>query len=48
MNNVLPLEGFKVMIQSPVLVDDCKENRVTHIFELRDNVLEYITVFEAG
>ena len=27
---------------------DCKENRVTYIFEAQDDVLEFIAVFDAG
>ena len=48
LNNVLPSEGFKIIIRSPLLVADCEENGVTHRFEARDDVLEFIVVFEAG
>ena len=27
---------------------DCEENRVTHIFEALDDVLEFIVMFESG
>ena len=41
-------EGLEIMIQSLVLGKNCVENRVTHIFEARKEVLEFILVFEAG
>ena len=39
-------EGFKSMIQSPVLGRDCEANRVTHIFEAQDDVPKFIVVFK--
>ena len=27
---------------------DCEENRVTHVFEAQEGVLEFIAMFEAG
>ena len=36
------------MICSPVLSQDCDENEVNHIFEARDDVLEFIMALEAG
>ena len=48
LNNVVPSEDSKIMIQSPVIVDDCKENRVTHISEAPNYVNEFIAVFEGG
>ena len=46
--NVVPSEGFEIMIQSPVLMADCEENGVTRRFEAQDYVLEFIAVFDAG
>ena len=45
---VVHSEGFKIMIRSLVLGRDCVENRIFHIFESREDVLELIVVFEAG
>ena len=39
------MEVTKIMIQSPLLVVDCVENMVTHIFEAQYDVLEFIAVF---
>ena len=36
------------MIPSPVLGRDCEENGVTHRFEAREDMIEFIVVFEAG
>ena len=41
-------EGFKIMIWSPVIVWYCVENRIFHIFESREDVLELIMLFKAG
>ena len=48
LNNVLPLEGFEIMIQIPLLVADWEKNGATHLFEAWDDVLEIIAVFESG
>ena len=52
--SVLPLicgivahsEGFEIMIRSPVLGQDCVENRVSCIFELRVDTIEFIVVLD--
>ena len=47
-NNVVPLEVFKIMIQIPVLGVYLEENWVTHRFKAQDDVLEYIIVLKAA
>ena len=39
LKNVVPYEGFKIMIRSLVLGRNCEENRVTHRFEAQDGIL---------
>ena len=36
------------MMWGPVLVADCEENKVTHRFKARNDVLEFIAVFKFG
>ena len=48
LNNVVPSKGFKIMIQIPVISKDCEKNRVTHRFEARYGMPEFIVVFKAA
>ena len=48
LNNVVPSEGFKIMIQIPVSMAYCKENGVNHRFEAQDDMLKFIAVFKYG
>ena len=48
MNNVVPSEGSKIKIRSPVIVADCKDNGVNNIFESQNDVIVFIAVFKAG
>ena len=46
-SRVVNSEGIEIMLRSPVLVQECVENRVSRIFESQEDVLEFILVFEA-
>ena len=48
LNNFVSSDGSKITIQSPVYVWDCEDNRVAHIFEALDYVLEFIVIFKDG
>ena len=40
--------GFKIVIRSPVLVQDFVKKDISVIFESQEDVLEIIVVFEAN
>ena len=39
---------FGIMIRSPILYKYCVENRVSHIFEALEDVIELIMLFKVG
>ena len=47
LKNVVPSEGLKIIIHSPLIDVDLEENEVTRRFEALDDVLGFIAVFDA-
>ena len=48
LGRVVNYEGFKIMAHSPIVGHGFVEKGVTHIFEAREDALEFIVAFKDG